>query len=161
MNAIRIVQYFKLVTASDTPHRYQNYFVKESKPLIEENGNTHLYDFVPFRAEGSTANLNGDNGIVQVLFPATALSIRLVELGDGNRLSKLTLTTQWLNANLEPRLGRTYEERYVGIGASFSETTVELRFRTAMDSVGAQFPGRTLTRGLVGPLPINADLVLR
>jgi hypothetical protein len=71
------------------------------------------------------------------------------------------LTTQWLNANLLPQQGRTIEERYVGIGASFSETTVELRFRTAMDSVGAQFPSRTLTRGLVGPLPINADLVLR
>ena len=156
MSEIRIVQYFKLLDASGNPHRYQNYFVKESKVLDGAR-----YDFVPFRAEGSTANLNGDNGIVQVLFPATALSIRLVELGDGNRLSKLTLTTQWLNANLEPRLGRTYEERYVGIGASFSETTVELRFRTAMDSVGAQFPGRTLTRGLVGPLPINADLVLR
>ena len=156
MSEIRIVQYFKLLDASGNPHRYQNYFVKESKVLDGAR-----YDFVPFRAEGSTANLNGDNGIVQVLFPSTALSIRLVELGDGNRLSKLTLTTQWLNANLEPRLGRTYEERYVGIGASFSETTVELRFRTAMDSVGAQFPGRTLTRGLVGPLPINADLVLR
>lgn len=157
MSEIRIVQYFKLLDASGNPHRYQNYFIdKEPKFLGEER-----YSFAPFRAEGSTANLNGDNGIVQVLFPATALSIRLVELGDGNRLSKLTLTTQWLNANLEPRLGRTYEERYVGIGASFSETTVELRFRTAMDSVGAQFPGRTLTRGLVGPLPINADLVLR
>ena len=156
MSEIRIVQYFKLVDASGNPHRYQNYFVKEPKVFDGAR-----YSFVPFRAEGSTANLNGDNGIVQVLFPATALSIRLVELGDGNRLSKLTLTTQWLNANLEPRLGRTYEERYVGIGASFSETTVELRFRTAMDSVGAQFPGRTLTRGLVGPLPINADLVLR
>jgi hypothetical protein len=156
MTEIRIVQYFNLLDASKNRHRYQNYFVKEPKVLDGAQ-----YNFVPFRAEGSTANLNGDNGIVQVLFPATALSIKLVELGDGNRLSKLTLTTQWLNANLEPRLGRTYEERYVGIGASFSETTVELRFRTAMDSVGAQFPGRTLTRGLVGPLPINADLVLR
>lgn len=156
MTAIRIVQYFNLLDANNNRHRYQNYFVKERKDLDGAR-----YDFVPFRAEGSTANLNGDNGIVQVLFPATALSIRLVELGDGNRLSKLTLTTQWLNANLEPRLSRTYEERYVGIGASFSETTVELRFRTAMDSVGAQFPGRTLTRGMVGPLPINADLVLR
>ena len=156
MSEIRIVQYFNLLDASGNRHRYQNYFVKEPKVLDGAR-----YDFVPFRAEGSTANLNGDNGIVQVLFPATALSIRVVELGDGNRLSKLTLTTQWLNANLEPRLGRTYEERYVGIGASFSETTVELRFRTAMDSVGAQFPNRTLTRGLVGPLPINADLVLR
>jgi hypothetical protein len=117
------------------------------------------FDFAPFRAEGSTANLNGDNGMVRVLFPNVEFAIKLVEDGDGNRLSELTLTTQWLNAALAP--SRTYQERYVGIGASYSDTTIELRYRTAMDSVGATFPGRTLTRGLVGPLPLNADLVLQ
>jgi phage-related protein len=158
MSVIRIVQYFKLVVAgAGETHRYQNYFI-DKEPIVFDGAR---YSFVPFRAEGSTANLNGDNGTVQVLFPATPVSIRLVEQADGNRLTRLTLTTQWLNANLLPQQGRTIEERYVGIGASFSETTVELRFRTAMDSVGAQFPSRTLTRGLVGPLPINADLVLR
>jgi hypothetical protein len=30
-----------------------------------------------------------------------------------------------------------------------------------MDSVGATFPARTLTRSLVGPLPLNAQLVLQ
>ena len=49
----------------------------------------------------------------------------------------------------------------MGIGASYSDTTIELRYRTAMDSVGATFPGRTLTRSLVGPLPLNAELVLQ
>jgi hypothetical protein len=94
-----------------------------------------------------------------VLFPNVEFAIRLVEEGDGNRLSRLTITTQWLNANLVPF--RTYEERYVGIGASYSETTIELRYRTAMDSVGATFPAQTLTRSLVGPLPLNAQLVLQ
>lgn len=156
MSEIRIAQWFNLQDANGNRHRYQNFFIGEKRAL-----DSALYTFAPFRAEGSVANLNGDNGIVQVLFPATEYSIKLVEGANGNRLSRLTLTTQWLNANLEPRQGRTYEERYIGIGASFSETTVELRFRTAMDSVGAQFPARTLTRSLVGPLPINAELVLQ
>jgi hypothetical protein len=94
-----------------------------------------------------------------VLFPNVEYAIKLVEQGDGNRLSQLTITTQWLNAALNPV--RTYEERYVGIGASYSDTTIELRYRTAMDSVGAQFPAQTLTRSLVGPLPLNAQLVLQ
>jgi hypothetical protein len=92
-------------------------------------------------------------------FPMWSLPLSLVEDGDGNRLSELTLTTQWLNAALAP--SRTYQERYVGIGASYSDTTIELRYRTAMDSVGASFPARTLTRSLVGPLPLNAELVLQ
>jgi hypothetical protein len=159
MTEIRLAQYFYLVTSTGTRHRYQNFFVGEPRTLLEEDGKTHRYNFAPFRAEGSTANLNGDNGMLRVLFPNVEFAIRLVEEGDGNRLSRLTLTTQWLNATLAP--SRTYRERYVGIGASYSDTTIELRYRTAMDSVGATFPARTLTRGLVGPLPLNAELVLQ
>ena len=156
MTEVRLAQYFYLVTSTGTRHRYQNFFVSE--PRILDGAR---FDFAPFRAEGSTANLNGDNDMVRVLFPNVEFAIRLVEQGDGNRLSELTLTTQWLTADLAPALGRTYRERYVGIGASYSDTTIELRYRTAMDSVGATFPGRTLTRGLVGPLPLNAELVLQ
>lgn len=154
MTEIRLVQYFDLFTSSGLRHRYQNYFIQEPKILAGVR-----YEFAPFKAEGSTANLSGENSMVRVLFPAVEFAIRLVEEGDGNRLSQLTLTTQWLNATEAPI--RTYEERYVGIGASFSDTTIELRYRTAMDSVGATFPARTLTRSLVGSLPLNAQLVLQ
>ena len=162
MTEIRLAQYFYLVAFTldangirrKVRHRYQNFFVSE--PRILDGAR---FDFAPFRAEGSTANLNGDNDMVRVLFPNVEFAIKLVEDGDGNRLSELTLTTQWPNAALAP--SRTYQERYVGIGASYSDTTIELRYRTAMDSVGATFPARTLTRGLVGPLPLNADLVLQ
>ncbi|CAB4148027.1 hypothetical protein UFOVP431_84 [uncultured Caudovirales phage] len=154
MNKIRLAQYFYLITAGGVQHRYQNYFIREPRVL-----DGMRYEFAPFRAEGSTANLNGDNGMLLVLFPNVEYAIRLVENGDGNRLSRLTITNQWLNAALAP--SRTYQERYVGIGASYSDTTIELRYRTAMDSVGAQFPARTLTRSLVGPLPLNAELVLQ
>jgi hypothetical protein len=154
MTEIRIAQYFDLLDANGIRHRYQNYFVQESKAIAGVR-----YEFAPFRAEGSTANLNGDNSVIRILFPNLEFAIRLVEQGDGNRLSELTLTTQWLNA--ANAVVRSYEERYVGIGASYSETTIELRYRTAMDSVGATFPARTLTRSLVGSLPLNAQLVLQ
>lgn len=154
MTEIRLAQYFQLTDTRGTQHRYQNFFVRESRILAGVR-----YQFAPFRAEGSTANLNGDNSIVRVLFPNVEYAVRLVESGDGNRLSRLTITTQWLNAALAPI--RSYEERYIGIGASYSDTTIELRYRTAMDSVGATFPARTLTRSLVGPLPLNAQLVLQ
>ena len=154
MTEIRIAQYFDLLDISGIRHRYQNYFVQEPKSIAGVR-----YEFAPFRAEGSTANLNGDNSVIRILFPNLEFAIRLVEQGDGNRLSELTLTTQWLNA--ANAVVRSYEERYVGIGASYSETTIELRYRTAMDSVGATFPARTLTRSLVGSLPLNAQLVLQ
>lgn len=178
MSNIRIVQYFELVaftsasnakslasrSAQDTitlgrqlgsvVHRYQNYFIGEQVRWAGQ-----LYSFAPFRAEGTTANLNGDNSLMQVLFPNEEVAIRLVEQGNGNRLSRLTLTTAWLNVN--NAVIKSYAERFLGLGAAFSDTTIELRFRSAMNSVGANFPARSLSRNLVGILPLNADLFLQ
>ena len=179
MTTLRIVQYFDLLAMTDAAataqniagmnqldtitlgqdpntvyHRYQNFFVNETKIYDGEQ-----YAFAPFRAEGTVSNLGGDNTLLQVLFPNVEVAVRLVEQGNGNRLSRLVLTTQWLNANFAAV--KTYQERYVGIGAAFSETTIELRFRSAMDSVGTLFPARQLTRNLVGLLPLSASVSLQ
>ena len=105
------------------------------------------------------ASLNGDNQQLRVLFPNVEYALRLVEEGEGNRLSELRLTTAWLSAS--DQISNVLNDFYIGIGAGFSETTLELRFRSAIDSVGSEFPGRTFTRDLVGPLPLNAELILR
>lgn len=155
MNELRIAQFFGLKTSSGTQHNYQNYFVGESK----DYGGVS-YAFVPFQADGAMASLNGENDQLQVLFPNTEIALRLVEEGNGNRLSELTLTTVWLNS-ADGFTSLQNQDFYIGIGASYSDTTIELRFRSAIDSVGAGFPSRTLTRDLVGPLPLNAELSLR
>jgi len=152
---IRIVNYLRLTTANNIVHRYQNYFIGQSSTYLGES-----YAFAPFQAEGSLAALNGDNQQLVVLFPNIEFALRLVEEGEGNRLSELRLTTAFLNAS-DQITTPPLTDFYVGIGAGFSETTLELRFRSAIDSVGSQFPGRTLTRDLVGPLPLNSELMLR
>jgi hypothetical protein len=177
--AIKIVQYFELtaftsvkaarslanidqadgiVQKGDTGavvHRYQNFFINQQI----KRGNKR-FDFAPFKMEGTSSVLGGDNSLVQVLFPNVEVALRLVEQGNGNRLSRLGLTTVWLNENNEPT-GKAIEERFLGLGASFSETTIELRFKSAMDSVGGRFPARALSRNLVGILPLNSDLRLQ
>lgn len=151
---VRIAQFFFLTDKTGNRYAFQNYFVGSTKKI-----GSISYTFAPFRAEGTVSNLTGDNALLQMLFPAEDFSIRLAEQADGNRLTRLTLTTQWLNANNE--MVRSYEERYVGIGASISDTTLELRFRSAMDSVGAKFPGQTMTRRNVGPLPTSSQISLQ
>ena len=155
MSELRIVQYFNYTSKTGTLHRYQNYFIGESRSY---GGNT--YAFAPFQASGSLSSLNGDNETVQVLFPATEYAIRIVDGANGNRQSTLELTTMWLTGD-NSNSNVFFTENLVGIGASFDDTTLELRFRTAMDSVGAGFPARTFTRDNVGILPINAELYLR
>ena len=151
---IRIANYFRLTMANGVVHRYQNYFIGQSSNYLGE-----AYAFAPFQAEGSMASLNGDNQQLRVLFPNIEYALRLVEEGDGNRLSELRLTVAWLTAG--DQITNTLNDFYIGIGAGFSDTTLELRFRSAIDSVGSEFPGRTFTRDLVGPLPLNAELILR
>lgn len=151
---IRIANYFRLTMANGALHRFQNYFINAPSTFLGES-----YTFAPFQAEGSTASLGGDNQQLRVLFPNDLFALLLVEQGDGNRLSELRLTTAWLNAS--DQISTVLNDFYVGVGAGFSESTLELRFRSAIDSVGSEFPGRTFTRNLVGPLPLNAELSLR
>ena len=111
--------------------------------------------------EGTNASLNGENSLVQVLFPAEDYVLRLLEQGNGNRLSVLIFVSRWLNDNNQFISNKDHKETFIGIGASFSETTVELRFRSAMDSVGSQFPRRIFSKSLVGILPTSADIALQ
>ena len=154
MSTIRIAQLFNLRTSSGTRHRYQNYFIGQDYTYLGDK-----YDFAPFQVSGAMASLGGDNETVQVLFPNLEVVLRLVEEGDGNRLSELTLTALWLNAT--GAIANQYQDYYVGSGSGFNDDTVELRFRSAMDSVGTNFPARTLTSDNVGILPLNAELYLR
>ena len=154
MSEMRICQFFDLLTTTGKQHYYQNYFIAEFKSFLGQS-----YAFVPFQADGALANLNGDNQPLRVLIPSQQLAIRFVEEGDGNRLSVLQLTTAWVTAGGD--IITTFADYFVGTGATFSDTTVELRFRSSMDSVGAGFPARTLTVDNVGILPLNADLILR
>ena len=158
---IRIAQFFKLTAARNrdgTPgqkHYYQNYFANEDKKYGGES-----YSFAPFQTQGTTAALNGDNNVLQVLFPNVDFAVQLLYSSNSNRLSVLELTTQWLTAENEPS-GTALTEYYIGIGSSISETTLELRFRSSVDSVASNFPNRTLTRELAGILPLDAQLVLQ
>lgn len=179
---LRIVQYFELTAFAPTStlaqgeanqsksdtivyagksafiHRYQNYFTNQTITWPAQSGNR--YAFMPFSTTGTTANLNGENALMSITFPNVPVAIRLLEQGDGNRLSRLTLYTIWLNEELKETT-KSYTEYYIGIGASINDSTIELRFRSAMDSVGSQFPVRKFTRKLVGLLPLSADLFLQ
>ena len=155
---IRIAQFFKLKAANGQEHYYQNYFANATITYPTTTGK--LYSFAPFRAEGTTAALNGDNNVLQVLFPNIDFAVQLLYSSNSNRLSVMELTTQWLTAK-DAYAGTALTEYYIGIGSSISETTLELRFRSSIDSVSSNFPNRTLTRELAGILPLDAQLILQ
>ena len=156
-NEIRLVQFFKIQTANGTIRRYQNYFVKQTITFGGEQ-----YEFAPFQVQGSVSSLNGDNSQIQVLFPATEYAIRLVEEGSGNRKSSLSLYTRAVPRDSTGAVSSSGPtEQYIGLGASFSTDTIELRFNTAADSVASNFPAQRLNQENVGILPLDSALSLR
>jgi hypothetical protein len=163
-----VANFLELTTTDGTFHRYQNFFHGGSLSRVAVPGTSApLYEFAPFRAEGSLASLNGENALLRVLFPHSEFTVALVENGDGNRLSRLSFQTVWMGnaASLADYENystiASYDEYYIGVGASFDDTTVELRFRSAMDSVGANFPRRTFNTNNVGILPVTAEVSFR
>lgn len=134
-------------------YRFQNYFCNQTKKFLDKK-----YDFAPFSSEGISASLGGDNELFQILIPNTDVGVKLLERGNANRLSRLRLHTVFMDATLNPENGPRYEEFYVGVGSSINETTIELRFRSAVDTVLGKFPRRTLDYRHVGKLPVSAEV---
>ena len=157
---IRIVQFFDFTDANgvlkSNERQFQNYFVGENKTV---GGKT--YGFAPFAVQGSTSNLNGDNEQVQILFPTTDYALFLVERAEGNRNSRLTLTTFTVSATGSISSNPLSQEFFIGLGATFNEDSIELRFNTAIDSVAANFPARRFNENNVGHLPLESALSLR
>lgn len=166
---INVAHFVAITPKGGSVKYFQNFFhnASSSSSVRIPGTSSPSYVFAPFSIQGATATLNGDNQVLQLLFPFTTFGVRLVEEGNGNRLSLLEVKTVWLENNATTTeasnylVSAQYTEYYTGIGASFSDTTIELRFRSAMDSVGAAFPSRTFTQNNVGRLPLNADLNLR
>jgi hypothetical protein len=164
---INIAQFISITPKSGAVRRFQNFFHSESGGVPIPGTASPSYLFAPFRAEGVMAQLNGENETLQLLFPFSVFAVKLVEEGDGNRLTKLEMKTVWLENNSASSnasdylVSGQYTENYVGIGATFSDTTIELRFKSAMDSVNANFPAQSFTRKSVGILPLNSDISLR
>lgn len=152
---IRICQLIELKFQGGGTLRAQNYFVKQSYSFLGGS-----YQFVPFQVSGSMMALGGDNETLTILFPNVELAVLLLEGGDGNRNSELTLYNLWLNEADLP-IPDPIPEFYVGQGSTFSETTIECRFRSALDSVGGVFPNRIITAENSGVLPLNSDVSLQ
>ena len=152
---IRIVQFFDIETNNGNKRKFQNYFVNETRSF---GGKT--FEFAPFSVSGSSSNLNGDNDQLTVLFPSTEYAVRLVEAGEGNRKSLLILDTRFVNSSGGISDNGPHEI-FVGLGATFSVDTIELRFSSAIDSVASNFPANSLNESNVGILPLDATLSLR
>lgn len=154
MPTIRVCQLVEL-TAGGATYRLQNYFIGQDYTY---GGKT--YKFVGFQLSGSLMSLGGDNPMTSLLMPNDKMALTIVNSHDGNRNSLMKVTQLWLSASNSP-LPNPITEFYIGVGAADNDTTLELRFRSAIDSVISSFPRRVISAENVGVLPLDSQISLR
>ena len=90
---INIAHFMAITPQGRSTYYFQNYFYGDNQSFPVPGTSSPGYLFAPFTVQGAMSQLNGDNETLVVLLPFSTFALRLVEDGNGNRLSKLELKT--------------------------------------------------------------------
>ena len=136
--------------------RYQNFFINENASY--ENAS---YGFVPFGFSGVTVNRNGDGLEATVVFPNNDITRSwAVEAIDQYWVMEVdVLIIDETNNNGSHQSVHTYTGQVTG--GQWDNVTVSLQLTSVLDAVGTDVPRRSLTRKLIGNLPISSNVRLQ
>ncbi len=132
--------------------RYQN-----SKPgeLISYRGTE--YPYLPFIYQGAAKNRSGDN-----LESALVLSSNAISMGYAVQATQGRWNIRIDSCSMNPvdfTVGRTLTtEHWITASLSYDLETVEVLLSSSIDAVGASAPTRSLTRSIVGALPVTGNV---
>ena len=135
---------------------FQNFFIKQNA--------THAgatYGFVPFGFSGVTVNRTGDGLEATVVFPNNDLTRRwAVEAIDYHWIMEVDVL---IIDETSPSGSHQIVHTYVGqvTGGQWDNVSLNLQLSTVLDAVGTDVPRRSLTRRLVGSLPITSNVRLQ
>lgn len=156
MSYIRLANFFQLYSIRSngterTERRYSNASPGES--LSYEGVN---YPYLSFIYQGAAKNRTGDNIEAALVLATNKLSTGIArdalnyrwhlrvwsaQLNSTGGISRILTTEDWLVSSM------TYDPE-----------KVEVILSSGIDAVGANAPTRTLTRGMVGALPVTGNI---
>lgn len=137
-------------------YRYQNFFINENASYAGSS-----YGFVPFGFSGVTVNRNGDGLEATVVFPNNDITRSwAVEAIDHYWVMEVdVLIIDETNNNGSHQSVHTYTGQVTG--GQWDNVTVSLQLTSVLDAVGTDVPRRSLTRKLIGNLPISSNVRLQ
>lgn len=156
MSYIRLANFFELYSINSNGNarnqgRYNNATPGRS---IRYGGST--FQYLSFIYQGAAKNRTGDN-----LQAAIALSVNEISTG----LARQAVLNRWnvrMYSAVMTQAGDVSrvltDERWLAASMNYDNETMEVVLSSAIDAVGANAPTRVLTRGLVGHLPITANI---
>ena len=149
-HALRIKQ------GENTQYRFQNFFINQQ--ITHQSAN---YTFVPFGFSGVTVNRTGDGLEATVVFPNNEVSRAWgVNAINQNWVMEVDVLIIDNDAKDGPH---NIVHSYTGqvVGGQWDEVSLNLQLSTVLDAVGTDVPRRSLTKELVGNLPIANNVRLQ
>ena len=149
-HALRITQ------GRNTEYRFQNFFINQQITHQSDN-----YTFVPFGFSGVTVNRTGDGLEATVVFPNNEVSRAWgVNAINQNWVMEVDVLIIDDDAKDGPH---NIVHSYTGqvVGGQWDEVSLNLQLSTVLDAVGTDVPRRSLTKELIGNLPIANNVRLQ
>ena len=153
---VRIKSFTENSKSLSTLFRFQNFFINEE--MTYENDK---YSFVPFGFSGVTVNRTGDGLEASIVFPNNQLTRgwAVTSIRDNYVMEVNVLIIDSDNVSGVHSLVHNYVGQVVG--GQWDNVSLNLQLSSVLDSVGTDFPRRSLTRKLVGNLPVSSNVRLQ
>jgi len=116
------------------------------------------FQYLSFIYQGATRNRSGDNMTSSVILANSELSMNYAQQIVLNKYH-VKVETWLMDDDFEkiPNKQLT-EENWLASSMSYDPETIEIILSSAIDAVGANAPDKTLTRAMVGSLPVTGSL---
>lgn len=139
--------------------RYQNSNTSANNSgRISLNGTSHSY--LGFIYQGAAKNRSGDNIESALVLSANQISMNAVRTAVANK-AKVKVTTCLMNSTFTSVQRVLTVENWLATSMSYDIETIEVLLSSAIDAVGAEAPNRSLTRDMVGDLPVSGSIQAR
>jgi hypothetical protein len=151
--------------------KFQNFFIgkriRHSSPAqrLKNPIPTSSYQFVPFGFSGVTVNRTGDGLEATLVFPNNEVSrpwaLDAIDESWVMEVDVLIIEDPDPDTGLE--VTNTIVHTYTGqvTGGQWDNTSLNLELSSVLDAVGTDIPRRSLTKRIVGNLPISNNVRLQ
>jgi|TARA_Y100000015_G_scaffold14332_1_gene13711 hypothetical protein len=147
--------------AVTTTQQFQNFKISQNFAYTGSDGVSRSYGFAPFGFSGVTVNRSGDGLEATLVFPNNSITrswaVDAIELNYVMEVDVLIT-----DESAEESTFMT-AHNYAGqvMGGQWDNTSLNIQLGTVLDAVGTDVPRRSLTRQLVGNLPLTNNVRLR
>tara|TARA_R100001510_G_scaffold780_1_gene571 strand:+ start:205 stop:705 length:501 start_codon:yes stop_codon:yes gene_type:complete len=136
--------------------KFQNFFINQVMTFGDDQ-----YTFVPFGFSGVTVNRTGDGLEATLVFPNNDLTRGWAVNAINDHY---VMEVDVLIVDSDSQTGsHTRVHSYIGqvVGGNWDNVSLNLQLSSVLDAVGTDVPRRSLTRNLVGNLPVSNNVRLQ